>query len=213
MDLVSSSPPSSGLEKRSTAHPKTIDALVTDPSSPDGVVTQTFKKSIVNPAMMDVAFAGKPGQCEDEVCKEVEERWEWRRRMGFKEAVKYKYVLDVDGNGWSSRFKRLMTSNSVVFKSTVYPEWFTHRIAPWVHYVPIQVDYSDLYDALLFFRGDPSGHGAHEDLAKKIARRGREWSLSFWRKEDMVAYLYRLFLEYARVMDSDRDSLNFELES
>ncbi|KAG1797482.1 glycosyl transferase family 90-domain-containing protein [Suillus plorans] len=212
MDLVSSSPPSSGLEKRSTAHPKTIDALVTDPSSPEGVTTQTFKKSIVNPAMMDVAFAGKPGQCEDEVCKEVEERWEWRRRMGFKEAVKYKYVLDVDGNGWSSRFKRLMTSNSVVFKSTVYPEWFTHRIAPWVHYVPIQVDYSDLYDSLLFFRGDPSGHGAHEDLAKKIASRGREWSMSFWRKEDMVAYLYRLFLEYARVMDSDRDSLNFELE-
>lgn len=119
----------------------------------------------------------------------------------------------VDGNGWSSRFKRLMTSNSVVFKSTVYPEWcvfvstlffllssfadsihpkrFTHRLAPWVHYVPIQIDYSDLYDALLFFRGDPSGHGAHEDLAKKIARQGREWSLGYWRREDMVAYLYR----------------------
>ncbi|KAG2737087.1 glycosyltransferase family 90 protein, partial [Suillus brevipes Sb2] len=53
----------------------------------------------------------------------VEERWEWRRRMSVKEAGRYKYVLDVDRNGWSSRFKRLMTSNSVVFKSTVYPEW------------------------------------------------------------------------------------------
>ncbi|KAG2123705.1 glycosyltransferase family 90 protein [Suillus cothurnatus] len=157
-------------------------------------------------------FAGKPGQCEPEVCKEVEERWEWRRRMGVKEAGRYKYVLDVDGNGWSSRFKRLMTSNSVVFKSTVYPEWFTQRIAPWVHYIPIQIDYSDLYDALIFFRGDPSGHGAHEDLANKIAGRAREWSLKFWRKEDMVAYLYRLLLEYARVMDENRDSLNFELE-
>lgn len=118
----------------------------------------------------------------------------------------------MDGNGWSSRFKRLMTSNSVVFKSTVYPEWFTQRIAPWVHYIPIQIDYSDLYDALIFFRGDLSGHGAHEDLANKIAGRAREWSLKFWRKEDMVAYLYRLLLEYARVMDENRDSLNFELE-
>jgi hypothetical protein len=105
-----------------------------------------------------------------------------------------------------------MTSNSVVFKSTVYPEWFTQRIAPWVHYIPIQIDYSDLYDALIFFRGDLSGHGAHEDLANKIAGRAREWSLKFWRKEDMVAYLYRLLLEYARVMDENRDSLNFELE-
>ncbi|KAG2074475.1 hypothetical protein BDR04DRAFT_1093212 [Suillus decipiens] len=210
MDLVSSSI-SSRHEKRSNARPKTVDVLLTDPLSPDGFTTQTLKKSILNPAMMDIAFAGQPSQCEQDVCKELEERWEWRRRMGATEAGRYKYVLDVDGNGWSSRFKRLLTSNSVVFKSTLYPEWFSHRLAPWVHYIPIQIDYSDLYDTLLFFRGDPSGHGAHEDLAKKIARRAREWSLGFWRKEDMIAYLYRLFLEYARVMDENRDTLNFEL--
>lgn len=27
------------------------------------------------------------------------------------------------------------------------------RIEPWVHYVPVQADYSDVYDALIFFRG------------------------------------------------------------
>ncbi|KAG1741650.1 hypothetical protein EDB19DRAFT_704884 [Suillus lakei] len=244
MDLVSSSPSGSNSRSRSaTSH--SVDVLLMDPSNfGDGVKTQAVKRSVVNPALMDIAFAGKPSQCEEVVCKELEERWEWRRRMGIKEAGRYKYVLDVDGNGWSSRFKRLMTSNTVVFKSTVYPEWcvppsffsvrcdltfpspshpippnsteskiprFTHRLAPWVHYIPIQLDYSDLYDALLFFRGDLSGNGAHEDLAKKIARRAREWSLTFWRKEDMVAYLFRLFLEYARVMDEDRDLLNFEL--
>ena len=31
--------------------------------------------------------------------------------------------LQVDGNGWSGRFKRLITSNSLVFKSTLYLEW------------------------------------------------------------------------------------------
>ncbi|KAG1844512.1 hypothetical protein DFJ58DRAFT_802581 [Suillus subalutaceus] len=192
MDLVSSLSPSSNSrpEKRSTSQHKTIDVLLTDPFSPDGFKTQTLKKSILNPAMMDIAFAWESES-------EVDERWEWRRRMGVKEAGK------VDGNGWSSRFKRLMTSNSVVFKSTIYPEWFTHRLAPWVHYIPIQIDYSDLYDALLFFRGDPSG------------TRAREWSLEFWRKEDMVAYLYRYVCyssSTARVMDENRDSLNFELE-
>lgn len=29
----------------------------------------------------------------------------------------------VDGNGWSSRFNRLIMSGSVVVKSTIYPEW------------------------------------------------------------------------------------------
>jgi len=31
----------------------------------------------------------------------------------------------VDGNGWSSRFHRLLMSGSVVLKTTVYPEWYS----------------------------------------------------------------------------------------
>ena len=68
---------------------------------------------------------------------------------------------------------------------------YLDRIAPWVHYVPIQLDLSDLHDALLFFRGDGNGDDAHEDLARKIAVAGRQWSKTFWRREDMVAYLFR----------------------
>jgi hypothetical protein len=29
-------------------------------------------------------------------------------------------------------------------------EWWNDRIQPWVHYVPIQMDYSDLYDTVAF---------------------------------------------------------------
>ena len=38
-----------------------------------------------------------------------------------------------------------------------------------MHYIPVQVDLSDLADSLTFFRGDPNGDGAYEDLAKRIA--------------------------------------------
>lgn len=68
---------------------------------------------------------------------------------------------------------------------------FTDRLAPWVHYIPVQNDFSDLYDSLIFFRGDPNGDGAHDDLARKIGYAGREWSLKFWRKEDLTAYMFR----------------------
>ena len=70
--------------------------------------------------------------------------------------------------------------------STWYPRScrYSSRIAPWVHYVPIQISYADLYDALAFFR-------THDDLAESIATQGKEWSQNFWRKEDMAAYLYR----------------------
>lgn len=30
------------------------------------------------------------------------------------------------------------------------PEWYNQRIQPWVHYVPVKLDYSDLIDSLTF---------------------------------------------------------------
>lgn len=115
-------------------------------------------------------------------------------------------------------------------KATLFPEWYTDRVEPWVHYVPVQNDYSDLYDSLLFFAGDVSGKGAHDAMAKKIGLAGREWAHSFWRPEDVKAYMFRcvnmtfpaymllltirsnrLWLEYARVMDPNRKENLFNI--
>ncbi|TFK31626.1 glycosyl transferase family 90-domain-containing protein [Crucibulum laeve] len=167
------------------------------------------RKARVNPAVMDTAFVGKPSSCKQPLCDQLWDLFPWKEFQTQKEAGAYKYVMDVDGNGWSGRFKRLITSNSLIFKSTIYPEWYADRIAPWVHYVPIQLDLSDLHDALFFFRGDPCGEGAHEDLGRKIAEAGREWSRTFWRREDLVAYFFRLLLEYARLMSLDREGVSY----
>ncbi|KAF9004548.1 glycosyl transferase family 90-domain-containing protein [Cyathus striatus] len=167
------------------------------------------RKVRVAPAVADVAFTPDAVSCSPEMCEELEKIFEFRRPHDNWMAGRYKYIIDVDGNGWSSRFKRLITSNSLIFKSTVYPEWYTDRIQPWVHYVPVHVDLTDLYDSLLFFRGDQAGKNSHDAMAKKIAYAGREWSKLFWRKEDLTAYMFRLFLEYARVMSPDRLKMSF----
>jgi hypothetical protein len=93
-----------------------------------------------------------------------------------------------------------------------------------VHYVPVQNSYSDLLDTLVFFR-------AHDKAGARIAAAGREWSRRYWREEDLVGYMYRcvlslagvnrrdkrlthshrLFLEYARVMSSDRTGMSFAM--
>ncbi|KAF8154717.1 glycosyl transferase family 90-domain-containing protein [Crassisporium funariophilum] len=168
-----------------------------------------IRKARINPAVMDITFAGNPIACSPEVCELLEDLFPWRDIQSAADAGKYKYVIDVDGNGWSGRFKRLITSNSLIFKSTIYPEWYHDRVAPWVHYIPIQVDLSDLHDALLFFRGDGNGEGAHENLGRKIAVAGREWSRTFWRREDAISYFFRLTLEYARLMSTDREAMTY----
>ncbi len=77
-----------------------------------------------------------------------------------------------------------MTTNSVVLKSTIFPEWYSDRIQPWIHYIPIKADLTDLYDVMTFFK-------EHDDLAKQIAVEGTLWSKTFWRREDMIAYQFR----------------------
>jgi hypothetical protein len=45
----------------------------------------------------------------------------------------YRYALDVDGNGWSSRFHRLLSSGSPVLKFTMFPEWhMARRVGPYL---------------------------------------------------------------------------------
>ncbi|KAG2340814.1 hypothetical protein BDR05DRAFT_889164 [Suillus weaverae] len=169
-----------------------------------------LRKAYLNPALIDIQFAGQAGSCAPNLCDQLDRLYDWRKMQTLQEAGRYKYVFDIDGHGWSGRFKRLITSNSLVFKNTIFPEWFMDRIAPWVHYVPVQVDLSDLYDTFTFFRGGLEGEGAHEDLAKKIAAAGREWSQIYWRREDLTAYTFRLFLEYARVSSLDRDAMTYK---
>jgi hypothetical protein len=189
----------------------TADVLRSPPNGSEAVGEPVpLRKAYLNPALMDIQFGGTPNSCSPEVCDEVDRIYDWRKMQTLQEAGRYKYVFDIDGHGWSGRFRRLIMSNSLVFKNTIYPEWFMDRVAPWVHYVPVQVDLSDLYDTFTFFRGGLQGEGAHEELAKKIAAAGREWSQTYWRREDLIAYTFRLFLEYARVSSLDRDAMTYK---
>lgn len=54
-----------------------------------------WRRARVNPAIMDIAFAGNPNSCEAETCKQLEDLFEWRRQMTVKEAGLYKYIVDV----------------------------------------------------------------------------------------------------------------------
>ncbi|KZO90801.1 glycosyltransferase family 90 protein [Calocera viscosa TUFC12733] len=174
---------------------------------------QPRPQSWMNELLTDAAFVRGPVQCVARECDKLWEQFEFRSTMPLAAQYGYKYAFDLDGNGPSMRFKRLLTSRSLVLQATVFPQWYADRIQPWVHYVPVQVDLSDLYDILTFFAGDVAsgGRGGHDALARQIAYAGREWSTRFWRKEDMVAYTWRLMLEYGRIVSDQRAMMDFEL--
>ncbi|KAH9812106.1 family 90 glycosyltransferase [Melampsora americana] len=160
---------------------------------------------------LNVNFVGKLGQCsvEDGSCERVGKEIEFGDYVDWEFQNNHKYVLDIDGNAWSGRFRRLLGSNSLVFKSTIWPEWYRDQIQAWYHYIPIKVDYSDLFDLMSFFTGDLDGHGGFDQVAEQIAGQGKEWVEKHFRFEDIQAYMWRTYLEYARVSSDDRLKMNY----
>lgn len=94
-----------------------------------------------------------------------------------------------------------MTSGSVVIKQTIFPEWHSDWLTPWLHYIPVSTSYDELYDILAFFIGPLGPDGkvdeskGHDDLASQIADAGRDFAKEHWRWENMQAYMFRVLLE------------------
>ena len=58
---------------------------------------------------------------------------------------RWKYLIDFKGFGWSARTKVLLNSPRIVFiVDREYEEFWYEYIKPWVHYVPVKEDLSDL---------------------------------------------------------------------
>ncbi|KAJ7339052.1 hypothetical protein DFH08DRAFT_1013813 [Mycena albidolilacea] len=75
------------------------------------------------PALLDIAFAGLPINCEPTQCAVLEEMFEWQKLGHYPNAVLDKYVIDVDGNGWSL-LQAPDEFGLLIFKATTYPEWY-----------------------------------------------------------------------------------------
>ncbi|KWU45488.1 hypothetical protein RHOSPDRAFT_25094 [Rhodotorula sp. JG-1b] len=160
----------------------------------------------LNQRYSNVRATGGPVQCAPEVCEHLSKTMHFAPKASLQEMADNRFVMDVDGNAYSARFRSHLASNQVPFKSTIYPEWYEGRIQPWVHYVPVRIDYADVYNLLAFFDGgmDEERTGNHDDLAEEIANAGAEWARTHWRDIDMQAYVFRLTLEWARLIDPAR---------
>lgn len=153
-----------------------IDVLV--PLGTSGATkVESIPANTLSQYYMDVAMSKGPWQCDgnDGTCKEMEQQFTFASEDPSERSNEFKYVFDTDGNAWSSRFPRLMASNNVVIKASIFPEWNTHSLPEWYAYVPTKMDYSDLWSILAFFRGTPKGTGGHDEVARRIAKNGQCW--------------------------------------
>lgn len=177
----------------------------------------SFPRSILREHYFDIGIVERLHQCDeaDGTCAQMAAELAFKPPVPRGTEGKYRFLLDVDGNGWSSRFRRLLATGSVVLKSTVYPEWNADWLVPFYHYIPVRHDYTDLVGIMAFFAGTPETSDepateGRDDLAREIGVNARQFTEAHWRWQDMQAYMFRLLLEYRRLMADDREAYVYQ---
>jgi len=197
------------------------------PEVPSKFISAEVSVNELNEEIMDVAFvrltgwANYPG---GRAALRAAHRFDKSVPLG--DHWRYRYLVDVDGMGYSGRFFAFLASDSVPVKATVYSEYFSDWLQPWLHYIPLSQSYQELYNIYSFFSGaTPSMMKAinatsspiqksedGERRLRRIARAGKQWKKTIGRPVDMEAYVYRLALEWARLWSDDRESLTLRLQ-
>ncbi|KAF4504991.1 hypothetical protein G6O67_006990 [Ophiocordyceps sinensis] len=115
-------------------------------------------------------------------------------------AFQSRLVFDMDGNGISGRYYKLLASKSVPLKQTILREWHDDRLMPWVHYIPVSLSMEELPELVTYLLSTETG----QQRAKKVADQGRDWFARAMRQDDLSIYSYRLLIELARLQDPER---------
>jgi hypothetical protein len=97
-----------------------------------------------------------------------------RPALGLKDLLQNKYLLSLEGNDVSSGLKWMLLSKSVVFMTApTYESWaLESQLRPFVHYVPVQRDLSDVHERLRWAK-------SNDELCRDISVRATEFMSNF----------------------------------
>ncbi|KAL7817909.1 glycosyltransferase family 90 protein [Trichoderma aethiopicum] len=164
-------------------------------------VVQRVASSFLNGRLFDVAFT-RIFQCERRYCRDQRRFFKTAGWADKDKALQSRLVFDIDGNGISGRYYKLLASKSAPMKQTLLREWHDDRLVPWYHYIPVSQSMEELPELVSYLTSTEAG----QRRAREIAGQGREWFFRALREEDMAVYMYRLLLELARLQDPSREA-------
>lgn len=83
------------------------------------------------------------------------------------EHAKYKYLIDLQGQGYSGRLKYLLATHRPVFiPDRPWVEHWHRKLVPWKHFVPVKDDFSDLRENYEILEKDTALYNDIRDNAK-----------------------------------------------
>jgi hypothetical protein len=145
----------------------------------------------------------RPARCQAlHVARAHPERVDYTTRgpptRGFAGWAAYRYVLFLEGTEeWADRLKLLLQLGSVVLMQELWcNEHYAWMLTPWVHYVPVATDLSDLAEVVAFLQ-------EHDELARRIGAEAQAFARLHLSRDSLLAYHHQLLLGYAAIYRPD----------
>jgi hypothetical protein len=107
--------------------------------------------------------------------------------LSLPDLVKYKYLIDIGGNGYSGRLKFLLFSKRpLLLVDRNYIEYFHEDLIPYVHYIPVQMDLSDLLIQVDWMISNP-------EKCLEIANNAFEYAINNFKPDDISDRIYYVY--------------------
>jgi len=105
------------------------------------------------------------------------------------EQQKYKYIIHIQGHVCAYRLSLEMAMGSLILKvDSTYKIWFDTLIKPYVHYIPVKSDLSDLIDKIKWCKNNDS-------KCKEIAQNAIDFYNKYLTKDGILDYLQKILYD------------------
>ena len=154
--------------------------------------------SLDYPSILDAAFVEVVQRDKTEK-KEIAASGFVQSAIPFEDFQKYKAIIDIDGNSWSSRFGDLLCTNSVVIK--VEPrlvDYFYSELQPWIHYVPVDGNMSNLIEIVDIVMSED-----RQTEMQLITQRANEWCRSKLNARQMIVDMVWILIYYMELLTKE----------
>lgn len=160
-----------------------------------------------HPLLIDAKFVAIVG-LDGELHEIIEKKFGIVSRVDPTEQLKYKYLINMDGHTCTyPGFLWRLVSNSVVFKQeTNNFQWFYPLLKPWVHYVPIKEDLSDLVEKIEYAK-------LHDKEMEEMSLHTQEYVGENLDVNGMQLYAAMTLNKYAEHQDFELTKPSDELKS
>ena len=107
-------------------------------------------------------------------------------RISEEELVTYRYVVNVQNNGFADRLWQLLSLGLIVFQEMhIFQEFYYEMLTPWVHFIPIKTDMSDLCEKVQWAKNN-------EEKSRIIGENARTFICEKFDVENINLYIAKL---------------------